>query len=152
MSHPGNAQCDKKQIHEPTKKQFTKLLRDIQSGAVSYDGRTSDGREFFFSLLNFGRWEMILPLAFAHPELLLHGEVSHILQSPKLLGDGFVLHSLGAAISVPGAPAQPWHTDAPYLFKESSLEQSGVAGHNATICPGTKPKLKPKPSRSPIIL
>ena len=47
----------------------------------------------------------------------MHPQAHNVLQHPRILGPGLVLHSLGSVVAEPGTGAQDWHVDNAYPFE-----------------------------------
>ena len=78
--------------------------------------------------LHRGRWELLLSRAFAPHELLGGSVARAVLSHPSLLSPDLSLHSLGVALSEPGAPAQHWHRDAPFPLNWATSGDDGGGG------------------------
>ena len=107
---------------------FESLPRD-EFGSLKREGMTSNNENFARHEIDYERWEVLLPKdPFLQPWLVIQPQLELILK--EALGADYVLHSLGSAVADPGAPAQRWHVDHPYLFGDDSWTQHGLAGHD----------------------
>lgn len=97
--------------------QFRKFVRGMRSGRISTLGTTSAGEAYYHTDRQPGRRELLLPRAFARAELVMHPQAHNVLQHPRILGPGLVLHSLGSVVAEPGTGAQDWHVDNAYPFE-----------------------------------
>lgn len=112
-----------KSFVEAFRKPFSEYVHGLTNGSISIDGWSSLNEPYFIHKLDERRWELLLPRSFAAHEVFNSIIVRTLLSHFSVLGKDYVLHSLGAALSEPGASPLHWHRDS-----RSPLKDAGVVG------------------------
>lgn len=92
------------------KANFTGFIQGLRNGNISSTGTTSNNEHYFWHKLDHGRYEVLLPQNFAHPNVVSNHAVLNVLMHDQVLGPDLNLHSLGTAVADSGAHYQDWHT------------------------------------------
>uniref|UniRef100_A0A7S4EIT3 Phytanoyl-CoA dioxygenase n=1 Tax=Pseudo-nitzschia australis TaxID=44445 RepID=A0A7S4EIT3_9STRA len=122
---------------------YTRYVRDIRSGAIGMEGTTTFGGDYFVlkedrdnSRFNYLATKELVQQS---KGLLDSDVLVELLADPALLGEDVIVNHVGTIHALPGARAQYWHTDGPYLYYDSENENDNdqndgdgvrVAGHD----------------------
>ena len=126
-----------KEVTDAVLPKYARYVQDIRGGAIRSDaGTTTFGGDYFIlkedhdeSRFNYLATKELVQQSVG----LLDSEVLvELLSDPSLLGEDVLVNHVGTIHALPGARAQYWHTDGPYVYHEDDEAGGGVrvAGHD----------------------
>jgi len=122
-----------KEITDAVLPKYTRYVQDIRSGAIRSDeGTTTFGGDYFILKEdhNDSRFNYLATKELVQQSTgLLDSDVLvDLLADPSLLGEDMIVNHVGTIHALPGARAQYWHTDGPYLYYEGGDDDDSVSG------------------------
>lgn len=105
---------------------FDAYVGALRRGGVG--GATTHGERYLLSGIGDARWLLLLPEAFATPEVVAPPWLTAVLAA--LLGPSFRLNDLGAAVAEAGAAPQEFHLDDGYFLGSAGLRSEALGGHD----------------------
>jgi len=109
-------------------REFERYVGALRNQTVT--GTTTHGEHHVLKNIGHDRWLLLMPEAFAAPEVVSPKWLDEFLSHPRVLGPHYRLNDLGAAVSERLGRAQQFHMDDDWLLGEDSLAMNGLGGHD----------------------